>query len=49
MRDEFSAVRREFAVVRDEIKEGDSETRRFMKILHEDLVGRIKLLGEQRN
>jgi len=41
MRDEFSALR-------GEIREGDEETRRFMRMLHEDLVGRIALLQEAR-
>jgi hypothetical protein len=45
MHDEFSAfrseMREEFAAVRTEIRAGDEETRRFMRVLHEDLVSRI--------
>jgi hypothetical protein len=45
MRDGFSAIRAEmhdgFAQLRTEIKEGDEETRRYMRVLHEDLVSRI--------
>ena len=45
-----SELRGEMAVLgtalRDEIRAGDEETRRFMRVLHEDLVGRIALLQE---
>jgi hypothetical protein len=45
MHDEFFAIRSEmrdeFAAVRTEIRTGDEETRRFMRVLHEDLVSRI--------
>jgi hypothetical protein len=45
MRDGFSAIRAElhdgFAQLRTEIKAGDEETRRYMRVLHEDLVSRI--------
>ncbi len=34
--------------LRGEIRAGDEETRRYMRVLHEDLVGRITLLGEAR-
>lgn len=37
MRDEFKAVRRE-------IVDGDEETRRLMRVLHEDVVTRIAAL-----
>jgi hypothetical protein len=55
MRAEFSATRAEarlgdervMQTLRDEIREGDEETRRFMRVLHEDLVRRIELLGER--
>jgi hypothetical protein len=43
----FSTVQGEFAAVRQEIKQGDEETRRFMRVLHEDLVARIAVLQEQ--
>jgi hypothetical protein len=41
MHDEFSAVR-------DEIRAGDEETRRLMRGLHEDVIGRFALLAEGR-
>ena len=34
--------------LRQEIRDGDEETRRQMRVLHEDLVQRIALLGEAR-
>ena len=39
MRDEFSAVRQE-------IRDGDEETRRYMRVLFEEYVGRMKVIGE---
>ena len=52
MQAEFSAVRgemqAEFSAVRGEIRDGDEETRRQMRVLHEDLVARIALLGQGR-
>ena len=44
VRDKFEEVRAEFAAVRKEIKDGDDETRRLMRVLHEDLVARISLI-----
>ena len=41
-------VRAEFAAVRDEIRTGDEETRRQMRILHEEVISRIALLAEGR-
>jgi hypothetical protein len=38
MRDGFAELRAE---LRAEIRTGDEETRRFMRVLHEDLVSRI--------
>ena len=38
----------ECLAVRHEIREGDEETRRQMRVLHEDLVSRIAVLGEGR-
>ena len=46
MRDEFSAVRTEFAAVRTEMRSGDEETRRYMRVLFEEYVGRMKVVGE---
>ena len=45
MRAEFSAVRAE---LRGEIKDGDEETRRYMRVLHEEVIDRIKTIGEPR-
>ncbi|MGH9204020.1 MAG: hypothetical protein ACRD2A_22570, partial [Vicinamibacterales bacterium] len=39
----FAAVRSE---LRAEIREGDEETRRYMRVLHEDLISRIRTIGE---
>jgi hypothetical protein len=41
-----SEMRAEFSAVRAEIRDGDEETRRLMRVLHEDLLQRIALLGE---
>jgi archaellum component FlaC len=46
MRDEFSAVRAEFAAVRAGIHAGDEETRRFMRVLHEEVIGRLAVIQE---
>jgi len=56
MRAEFSATRadaregdeRVLQTLRQEIRAGDEETRRFMRILYEDLVERIEILGGKR-
>jgi hypothetical protein len=32
--------------LREEIHDGDAETRRFMRVLHEELIERIRLLGD---
>ena len=53
MRAEFSATRAEaragdervMQTLRGEIRAGDEETRRFMRVLYEDLVRRLELLG----
>jgi hypothetical protein len=53
MRAEFSATRAEaragdervMQTLREEIRSGDEETRRFVRILYEDLVARIEILG----
>jgi hypothetical protein len=34
------------ATLRGEMREGDEETRRFMRVLHDDLVARIAAIGE---
>ena len=43
---ELALVRDEFAPVRTEIREGDEETRRYMRVLYEELIGRIRTMGE---
>ena len=45
MRAEFSAVRQEW---RAEIRQGDEETRRYMRVLHEDVIARIAAPGDAR-
>ncbi len=53
MRAEFSAVRSEMRAgdaetrqgLREEIRAGDEETRSLMRALHEDVIERLKLLG----
>ena len=41
MRDGFSAMRAD-------MREGDEETRRYMRVLYEDLIERIERIGEGR-
>ena len=36
------------ASLRREIQAGDEETRRFMRVLHEDVIARIAAIGESR-
>ena len=51
-RGEFSAVRHEMhrlaETLRVEIRAGDAETRRYMRVLHEDLVEKISRIQEGR-
>jgi predicted phage gp36 major capsid-like protein len=55
MRAEFSATRAEaragdehvVRTLREEIRAGDEETRQFMRILHEEVIERIKALGDR--
>ena len=53
MRGEFSAVRQEIgataAGLHAEIRAGDEETRRYMRVLHEEVLSRIAMLGEGRD
>ena len=54
VRTEFAAVRTEIRSVdeearrdlRQEIRSGDEETRRYMRVLFEEYVGRMKVVGE---
>ena len=39
-------MRAEFSTVRLEIQVGDGETRRYMRVLHEEVISRIARLGE---
>ena len=39
-------VRVEFSAVREEMRAGDEETRRQMRVLHEEVIARIALLDE---
>ena len=41
-----SHVEKEFVQVRIEIREGDEVTRRQMRVLHEDVIGRFGVVGE---
>ena len=45
MREQFSAVRREFG---EQIKAGDEETRRYMRVLHEEVLSRLAMIEEGR-
>ena len=45
LRDE---VRAEFSTTRADARAGDEETRRYMRVLFEDLVERIKTIGGER-
>jgi chromosome segregation ATPase len=45
--DRFARIDDEFVKVRKEIRLGDEETRRYMRVLHEDLAERITILGNE--
>ena len=45
LRGEMQLLRGE---LRAEIREGDQETRRYMRVLHEDVIARIAALGDAR-
>lgn len=46
MKADAGFVHGEFGALRAEVIAGDEETRRQMRVLHEDLVGRIALIQE---
>ncbi|OFV91562.1 MAG: hypothetical protein A3G76_07055 [Acidobacteria bacterium RIFCSPLOWO2_12_FULL_65_11] len=50
LRQEIQAVadglREEIATSRQETTAGDEETRRYMRVLHEEVISRIKAIGE---
>jgi hypothetical protein len=56
MRREFAATREEIragdervrADLRADLREGDEETRRYMRVLHEEVIARIALIQESR-
>ena len=51
---EFSAIRAEMTArvdalrdqLRDEVRSGDAETRRYMRVLHEEVIARIATIPE---
>jgi hypothetical protein len=43
----FTHIDGELATLRKEMREGDEETRRQMRVLHEDVIGRLALIQEQ--
>ena len=45
LRSEMQRLREE---LRADIREGDQETRRYMRVLHEDVIARIAALGNAR-
>ncbi len=42
-------VKAEFSAIHLAIRTGDEETRRYMRVLHEEVLTRIALLGERWN
>jgi hypothetical protein len=42
-------IRKVEVSLRREIQAGDEETRRFMRVLHEDVIARIAAIGEGRS
>ena len=51
VRGEFSAVRQEIQgivqMLRAEIRAGDAETRRYMRVLHEEVLSRIAAISRR--
>ena len=47
--DQLVAIRAELVAMRGEIRTGDEETRRQMRVLHEEVISRIALLQEPSN
>jgi len=48
IRGELDGLDGEFDGLRAEIRAGDEETRRYMRVLYEDLIARIAALGDAR-
>jgi predicted nucleic acid-binding Zn-ribbon protein len=40
------AMRHEFSAIRTEMKRADDDTRVFMRVLYEDVLSRLEMLGE---
>jgi hypothetical protein len=40
------AMRNEFSAIRAEMKRADEDTRVFMRVLYEDVLSRLELIGE---
>ena len=47
MRAGFAKVDEDFVRMREEMRQGDEDTRRYMRVLHEDVIARIAVLSEQ--
>jgi hypothetical protein len=47
--DRLASVDARFAAVRKEIRDGDEETRRQMRVLHEEVIARLALIQEGRS
>ena len=39
-------ARNEFSALRHEIRDGDEETRRYMRVLHEEVIARLATIQE---
>ena len=40
------AMRNEFSAIRTEVKRADDDTRVFMRVLYEDVLSRLEIIGE---
>jgi hypothetical protein len=40
------AMRNEFSAIRTELKRADDDTRVFMRVLYEDMLSRLEMIGE---
>ena len=46
MRDEFSVVRRDIGETRAELNEKHDDALRYMRVLHEDVIGRLAIIRD---
>lgn len=46
LRGEVAGLRGEVGDLRGEIRSGDEETRRFMRVLHDEVIARVAAIGE---